>query len=104
MWRLVLIKNRHIPLRSCTVCGLKVPKGQLVRIAKTDQKSIAVDITGKEPGRGAYICHVSDCWDQVLEKGALERSFKQSLSAKDLQSVRTYYQENVAPRDTYPKL
>ncbi len=97
-------KSRHIPERSCVACGSKMPKGQLVRIVKAGQGPITVDTTGREPGRGAYLCHTPDCWDRAIGKGALERSFKQSLSAQDLEPVRTHYQENLAPQEAEPKL
>ena len=97
-------KSRHIPERSCVSCGSKMPKEQLVRIVKTSQGPITVDTTGREAGRGAYICRTLDCWGRALKKGALERSFKQSLSTRDLDPVQTHYQENIAPQNADSKL
>ena len=74
-----------------------MPKEQLVRIVKNSQGPITVDTTGREPGRGAYLCRALDCWGRALKKGALERSFKQSLSPRDLEPIQTHYQENIAP-------
>ena len=65
---------------------------------------IAVDAKGKEPGRGSYVCKTPGCWKRILEKNILNRSLKQSLSARDLESVKTYYLENVALGDTDLKL
>jgi len=95
-----LPKNRHIPERSCVACGLKMPKAQLIRVVKTSEGPIIVDTTGRESGRGAYLCHTPDCWERALGKGALQRSFKQDLSSQDLEAVKTYYQENLAPQTT----
>ena len=77
-----------------------MPKEHLVRIVKAKNGFITVDITGKEPGRGAYVCRASNCWDQVLERKVLERAFKQNISANDLRPVRAYLQEKVIPQDT----
>ncbi|GIT42945.1 MAG: hypothetical protein Ct9H300mP11_08810 [Chloroflexota bacterium] len=95
-----MTKSRHIPLRSCIACGLKIPKRQLIRIVNTEQSSVTVDIVGREPGRGAYVCRSPNCWGQVFEKGILDRTFKQRISTKDLEPIRTYYQENVARQDS----
>ena len=95
-------KSRHVPERSCVACGAKMPKAQLIRIVRTAQGSIVVDINGRESGRGAYLCHIPECWDRALGKGALERSFKQALSAQDLGTVQTYYESNIAPPATAP--
>lgn len=92
-----LPKNRHVPERSCVACGAKMPKAQLVRIVRTGQGPIIVDNNGRESGRGAYLCHIPECWDRAIGKGALERSFKQALSTQDLRPVRDYYESNIAP-------
>ena len=97
-----LPKNRHVPERSCVACGAKMPKSQLVRIVRTGQGPIIVDISGRESGRGAYLCHIPECWDRALGKGALERSFKQALSTQDLGPVLTYYESDIAPPATAP--
>ncbi|MBC8279757.1 MAG: YlxR family protein [Chloroflexi bacterium] len=95
-------KNRHVPERSCVACGSKVAKAQLNRVVKTAQGSIIVDTTGREPGRGAYLCHLPDCWDKAIHKGALQRGFKQDLSDKELEPIRIFYEENIASRATAP--
>ena len=95
-----LPKIRHIPERSCVACGAKMPKAQLVRVVRTNQGPIIVDITGRESGRGAYLCRIPDCWSRATRKGALARSFKTDLSTQDLEPVRTYYEANIAPQTT----
>ncbi|MBC8279537.1 MAG: YlxR family protein [Chloroflexi bacterium] len=89
-------KNRHVPERSCVACGSKLPKTQLNRVVRTIQGPIVVDTTGREPGRGAYLCHLPDCWEKAIGKGALQRGFKQDIPAKDLEAVQAYYRENIA--------
>ena len=95
-------KNRHVPERSCVACGAKMPKAQLIRVVRTSQGPIIVDTTGREAGRGAYLCRIPDCWGRAIGKGALERSFKKDLSSLELEPVRTYYEANIAPQNTAP--
>ena len=49
------MKTKKIPMRSCVVTKEKYPKMQLVRIVRTPENEVIVDLTGKANGRGAYL-------------------------------------------------
>jgi predicted RNA-binding protein YlxR (DUF448 family) len=90
-----LVKGRHTPQRSCVACGQKHAKKTLVRIVRTPQGAVTVDLTGKSPGRGAYLCRAPACWDRGMKKGVLERSLKLTLSTQDKAGLVSLYQETV---------
>lgn len=46
---------KKIPMRSCSVTREKYPKSELLRIVKTPDAEIKIDLTGKLNGHGAYI-------------------------------------------------
>ena len=75
------MKQKKVPMRKCTGCGEMKEKKQLVRIVKAPEKDgtggeISVDLTGKMPGRGAYICKNSlDCLAKAKQARRLERAF-----------------------------
>ncbi len=75
------MKQKKIPMRKCTGCGEMKEKKQLVRIVKAPDKDgaggdISVDVTGKMPGRGAYICKNSPlCLTKAKKARRLERAF-----------------------------
>ena len=50
-------KKNNIPLRRCIVTGEQLPKAALIRIVKTPDQRLAIDMSpsGKMNGRGAYI-------------------------------------------------
>lgn len=50
------MSNRKIPTRKCIGCGEQKPKRDLVRIVRSKEGDISMDMTGKKNGRGAYIC------------------------------------------------
>ena len=62
------------PLRMCVVCRQMKAKVELLRVAKKDGE-FSVDISGKLPGRGAYICKKSECLARAIKSKALERAF-----------------------------
>ena len=50
------MQMRKVPMRMCTGCGQMKPKRELVRVVKSQDGEIALDLTGKKAGRGAYVC------------------------------------------------
>ena len=46
---------KKIPMRSCVITKEKLPKKELLRIVRTPDNNVVVDITGRANGRGAYI-------------------------------------------------
>lgn len=52
---MITIKVRKIPMRSCIVTREKLEKKDLIRVVRTPEGKVVVDITGKMNGRGAYL-------------------------------------------------
>ena len=42
-------------MRSCVITREKLPKQELVRVVRTPEGNVVVDVTGKANGRGAYL-------------------------------------------------
>ncbi len=66
------------PERICAVCRKVKPKAELLRLVRNKEGQVLIDETGKQPGRGAYICNDPEC----LKKGKKQRSFDRSLKVK----------------------
>ena len=71
---------KHIPQRTCVACRQVGQKRGLVRLVRTPEGEVVVDITGKKAGRGAYLCMTRQCWEMGIKGGKVERSFKITLS------------------------
>lgn len=69
------MKQRKVPLRSCVVTREKYEKKELIRIVKTNENKVFVDLTGRLNGRGAYIKKDID----VLEKAKKSRILNRHL-------------------------
>ena len=69
------MKPRKIPMRMCTGCGEMFDKRTLVRVVKSPEGEISLDLTGKKSGRGAYVCKNADCLRKARKKRAFERAF-----------------------------
>ena len=68
------MQTKKIPLRMCSGCGQHLPKKELVRVVRSAQGELSVDLTGRKPGRGAYICPKVDCLKKARQARRLERS------------------------------
>ena len=64
----------------CAGCRQGKPKKELVRVVKSPDGEISVDLTGKKPGRGAYICKNEACLAQARKARCFERVFSCQIS------------------------
>ena len=63
------MKPRKIPMRQCLGCNEHKPKAELIRIVRSPEGEISLDLTGKKSGRGAYICRDLKCLKKVRKSG-----------------------------------
>ncbi|MFZ7943744.1 MULTISPECIES: RNase P modulator RnpM [Bacillaceae] len=47
--------RKKVPMRKCVATGEMRPKKELVRIVRSKEGEVTVDLTGKKSGRGAYL-------------------------------------------------
>jgi predicted RNA-binding protein YlxR (DUF448 family) len=74
-------RAKHLPQRTCVACGSTNAKRELVRLVRTPDGAVEPDVTGKAPGRGAYLCRTADCWQKALKRGRLEHALRVKLTA-----------------------
>lgn len=80
--------NKKKPERTCMGCNEQKEKNNLLRIVRTADGLIEVDLTGKKNGRGAYICKSEDCLNKVIKTKRLERVFEKEISPEIYENIR----------------
>ena len=70
---------KKIPMRQCVGCREMKPKKELVRVVKSPEGVISIDLKGKAPGRGAYVCHSKECLRKAIKSNALARGFETTI-------------------------
>lgn len=70
----------HKPQRQCAACRCMFPKSELLRVAVEKGGEPVIDMTGKMPGRGAYICRSMKCLREAERKKTLSKSLHCSVS------------------------
>ena len=91
------MKKRKVPMRKSVVSGEMKPKKELVRITRSKEGQVAIDPSGKMPGRGAYVAlepkEVQDAWnkhilDRVLETTLTDEFYQELLDYVEHQKAR----------------
>lgn len=83
-----MVRKRKIPQRLCLGCRTMKDKRELLRVVRTPQGEIELDITGKKAGRGAYICPNPGCLQKALKSKGFEKSLRTSLREDVLQLLK----------------
>ena len=74
------MKVKKIPLRMCTGCMEMKPKKELIRVVKSQENEVSVDLTGKKSGRGAYVCKNLECLEKSFKTKRLSRNLDVPIS------------------------
>lgn len=69
------MQQRKIPVRRCVGCNAQKPKRELVRVVRSPDGTVSVDLTGKKAGRGAYLCPSAACLAKARKAKRLENAF-----------------------------
>jgi predicted RNA-binding protein YlxR (DUF448 family) len=82
------MKTKKVPLRKCTGCQEMKNKKELIRIVRTNEGEISIDLTGRKAGRGAYICPNEECLSTAHKSKGLERSFKSPVPKEVYEALK----------------
>ena len=66
-------------MRKCLATNESFPKKDLLRVVRTPEGEIKVDITGKLNGKGAYISKSLDALKLAKEKKVLNRALEVNI-------------------------
>ena len=79
---------KKIPLRRCVATMTQVPKKELLRIVRSPEGEIKIDLTGKANGRGAYLLKSLEAVDLAQKKGALNRALECQIPNEIYDEIR----------------
>lgn len=68
--------KRKVPLRKCVATGEMLPKKEMLRVVRSKEGEVSVDVTGKKSGRGAYISKSIEAVEIAKKKNILERQLE----------------------------
>lgn len=74
------MKMKKIPQRKCVGCNEMKDKKELLRIVRSPEGEISLDMTGKKNGRGAYVCPNPECITKAVKEKRLERALEEPIN------------------------
>ena len=86
-------RRKHVPQRSCVACREKFDKRDLTRLVRTAEAGVVIDRSGKQAGRGAYLCNRRACWEKALHSNLLDRALKMKVSAGEKERLAAFQPE-----------
>ena len=68
--------QKKIPLRKCVATGEMLPKKDMIRVVRSKEGGVFVDLTGKKSGRGAYVSKSEDAIELARKKKVLDKQLE----------------------------
>lgn len=82
------MKMKKIPMRSCVVTKEKLPKQELVRVVRTPEGNVIIDLKGKANGRGAYLKKDIEVIEKAKKSKILDRTLEISVSEEIYEELK----------------
>lgn len=74
---------KKTPIRTCIACGASGDKRDLVRVVRTPEGAVALDVTGRAAGRGAYVCRDAKCFERACSKRLFDGKLRTKVCVED---------------------
>jgi predicted RNA-binding protein YlxR (DUF448 family) len=71
----------------CVACRTRRDREGLVRLVRIDGEGVQIDLEGRLPGRGAYLCRTEACWALAQRRRSLERALAVRLDPQKWQNL-----------------
>lgn len=97
------MKQRKIPLRKCVVSGEMKPKKEMIRVVRSKEGAVAIDPSGKMPGRGAYVSIEPEVVQKAWDKHLLNRVLDATLTDEFYQELLDYVTHQKARQELLGK-
>lgn len=73
-----MTQGRRQPQRTCLGCRQVKDQTELIRFVCSPDSEVLVDLKGRLPGRGAYLCNSSRCIETAVQRKQFDRAFRRS--------------------------
>ena len=82
-----MAKRCKQPQRTCLGCRQVKDQSELIRFVRSPEGEILVDLKGRLPGRGAYLCNSRDCMMAAVNRQQFNRAFRSECQPADLSTL-----------------
>ena len=78
---------KKIPMRRCLATNQSFPKKDLLRIVRTPEGEVKVNLTGKLNGKGAYISKSLEALQLARKKKVLSRALETEIKEEVYEEI-----------------
>ena len=79
--------EKKIPMRKCLGCMQSFPKKDLIRVVRTPENEVLIDLTGKKSGRGAYLCKDKACLKKAIKAKRIQSNLEVQIGEELIESL-----------------
>ena len=87
-------KKKKIPERQCLGCNEHKPKIELIRVVRSPEGEISLDLVGKKSGRGAYICRSKKCLVRARKSKRIDKALNVTVPEEVYDRMETELSED----------
>jgi len=88
-------KPKKIPMRKCVVTQEQFPKKELIRVVRTPEGNVIVDVSGKANGHGAYVSRSLKTIETAQKKKILDKVLEVQVPESIYEELKKIIGENV---------
>ena len=89
------MSERRVPMRRCVGCMTSFPKKDVLRFVSSDDR-LTLDTSGRQNGRGAYLCRSVDCFDAAMKKRRLTYALGVTLTQEECAELREEFAKEIS--------
>ncbi len=78
---------KKIPMRMCVGCREMKAKKEMIRVVRSPEGEVSIDLKGKKSGRGAYVCYDVQCLKRALKQKQLARALEVTITPEIAESL-----------------
>lgn len=83
------MKMKKIPMRTCVITGEKLEKKELIRVVRTPEGEVNIDLTGKANGKGAYLKKDIEVINKAQKSNILGRKLEVEIPTSIYDELRS---------------
>lgn len=83
---------KKIPMRKCVATQEQYPKKELIRIVRTPQHTVEIDVSGKSNGRGAYLKKSMEALEMAKKRKSLVRALECEVPETVYEQLKEMFQ------------
>ncbi|KKB38938.1 RNase P modulator RnpM [Bacillus thermotolerans] len=85
-----MARPKKVPLRKCVATGEMKDKKEMLRVVRSKEGDVSLDLTGKKAGRGAYVSKSREAVELAKSKGILARQLNAEIPDSIFEELLSY--------------